>query len=192
MGRLGKFDNIRQVTVSPVVVEPVPDDKDIGHLEADIVGMDALMLSVVAAHFVKQHTDAEARGFLRQDQVSQECECLPRVEDVVDHDNVSAREIARDLPLEPSAPGLNRRPGITRNRHQTHGHHDGHLADEVGCENERADKDRHEHDARWISLVKIARDLPGEFVDTPRDAVAIDQHRPGVIATWIDQRRFRA
>ena len=206
-GKRAEGADLRVVSVVAVVVEAVADDEGVGDLEPDVIRFDFDdALDVLA----QQNAEADAGRVLREDGLAHEVERLPGVEDVIDHDNVLARQIAREFAGQACPARDDGLPRVARDGDQFEAEFDRHLAHEVGGEDHRPGHDRYEHNAALDGAFfaggdgcQIGSDRAGHLAHAAGDAVPINEdlfdlneHGGSLTCSWggvldaVVQRKF--
>ena len=83
--------DIGEVAVEAVVIEAVADDELVGDVEADVFGEDSGLFGDI--EFVEQDACADRSGTLFHDRAAEEFEGASGVEDVINDDDMAAREV---------------------------------------------------------------------------------------------------
>jgi hypothetical protein len=90
--------HVREVPVPLGEVEPVPDHEAIRYLEAGVANVD---LDLAALGLRQQRADLERRGLARLQHAHEVREREPRVDDVLDDEDVSALDVDVEVLEDP-------------------------------------------------------------------------------------------
>ena len=143
---------VRQIAVFFVIIKPVAHDESVGNFKT---GISCVNGSLAAGGLVHQRCNGDGRRIAVREVILKVAQCHTGVEDVLDHDDVSALDVLAEVLVDLDRTGGGGSP-IGGDRHKIDGAGNRHAAHEVRHENEaalqNADEDR-------IHARKVLRDL---------------------------------
>ena len=140
------------------VVQAVADDEAVLDREADVFHLD---VDLPARRFAEQARRPQRPRSARAEDVLQVFQREAGVDDVLDDDDVAALERRVEILEEPHLAGAARPFGVARRREKVERHLAGHVAYEIGQEDERALQDGNQVEA----VREVAADVAGELGD---------------------------
>ena len=152
-------------------IHAVPDDKQVGTREADVIGLQGLGK---LARLVEQHSNRNPAGAALLHELAGEGKRAAGFEDIVDEEHIPALHVALDVADEFDLAGGDRARAVARQRHELDlGRKTGMVkgTNEVRREYEAALEDR---DDQKIAVTG-RRNLRGELVIAGRNCLGIEQ-----------------
>src|SRR5215212_3009845 len=162
--------DVRKIAVALGEVEPVADDEAVRDLEADVPDVDVVLAPLGLG---EQRADVERCRLAGLEAAHEVRQRQARVDDVLDHEHVSALDVDVEVLEDPHDPRGVRRRAVARDRHEVDLAGHGQAPHQIRHEEHRA----LEHaDQQQVAPRVVGRDLAAELRDAVLQPVVVDQY----------------
>src|SRR2546426_890141 len=170
VGHLRETRDVRQVPEVLGVIQPVPDEEYPRGIEPDELWLEHQVLSQM---FVQQRADLQTLRVPLPQQRHEPVQGLPRVDDVLDQQDMFTPELRLRIVQQPHVAARNRGRAITGGDQEIHLQRAVEAPHQIAQEDE-APLEQPEHEQLAVGIGR--RDLTTQLGDTPRDRVLVENN----------------